>query len=356
MVNTAKCEIIVFGSPNNANYRFKFGGSQMPVVNRCKYLGIYFDRITLLGAHAEHLVASFQNAVSAFFRLGRKLDLADLKTWGMLQSSLLFSVLYGVELLEDLDISSSLSLTYRKALRSFLGLPNKVSNDVLDLIFPDFSFPLFILKRKHGFLRRMVEPCSTLAPVFFLEDRLDGLSAGRGFSATLWELLRSADLEELIWSVDRDLANFGFDQEQDRISDSKWVKMAGSRSTRLLSVTFGERHLWREFLVFAAQHGRACLRIVMVTWTGCIEISTIGTSSRKCPFCNCALDSRHFLLCGKPAAFQLNLTTLARHTQWSALMRTTLDTYFRFLFRYRPSVLSADEARLFSWEEQNDPS
>jgi hypothetical protein len=100
-VNTAKCEIIAFGSPNNANYRFKFGGSLMPVVNRCKYLGIYFDRVTLLGAQADHLVASFQNAVSAFFRLGRKLNLADLKTWGMLQSSLLFSVLYGVELLED---------------------------------------------------------------------------------------------------------------------------------------------------------------------------------------------------------------------------------------------------------------
>jgi hypothetical protein len=202
----------------------------------------------------------------------------------------------------------------------------------------------------------MVEPCATLAPVFFVEDRLGGLSSGRGFSAMMWELLRAVDLEELIWTVDRDLANFGFAREQGRISDSKWEKMAGSRSTRLLAVTFGVRHLWHAFLGFAAQQSRACLRVVMVTWTGCIEISTVGSSSRKCPFCNHALDSRHFLLCGKPAAFQLNLTTLACHKQWSALIRVTLDTYFRFLFRYRPSVLSEDEASLLSWEGHNDPT
>ncbi len=84
---------------------------------------------------------------------------------------------------------------YRKALWSFIGLiPNRVSNNVLDLLFPDFSFLDLFLKRKHGFLCRMTSPSATLTPAFFLEDRTTkSFPAGFGFSAALRQELGKAD-------------------------------------------------------------------------------------------------------------------------------------------------------------------
>ncbi len=262
-VNTGKCEIVAFGAPLNAQFSFKFGDSPIPVVRRCKYLGVYFDQMSLLGAHAEHLNTGFQNAVGAFFRLGRKLNLSELPTWRLLQNSLLFSVLYGLELLESSELLVQLETHYRKGLRSFIGLPNRVSNNVLDLIFPDFSFLDLFLKKKHGFLRRMSCPSATLASAFFLEDRVESFPAGFGFSTTLRQELKKVDLEELIWDTDKNLALFALSSKQDQVTNRKWVEMAGGRSTRFLTVIFGDRALWHEFQRFAANVNRASLRAVL---------------------------------------------------------------------------------------------
>jgi hypothetical protein len=272
----------------------------------------------------------------------------------MLQTSLLFSVLYGVELLDNFDISERLAMHYRKALRSFIGLPNRVSNNVLDLLFPDFSFEIFFLKRKHGFLRRMANPCNTLAPVFFMEDRGNSFPAGRGFSAELHFQLGKAGLEELIWSTEQDLAGFAFTSKQQQISDSKWVAMTGAKSTRFLAIVFGERSLWHEFLKVAGKKSRACLRICLVTWTGSIEASSSRQARRSCPFCAGVLDTRHFFLCGRGPVCQLELVTIAREKNWPSLLRVTLDIYFRYLFRLRPSVLSEDEEALTHWDEATE--
>jgi hypothetical protein len=349
-VNTAKCEIVAFGAPLSTQFKFRFGVDLIPVVRQCKYLGIYFHQVSLLGAHAEHLVTGFHNATGAFFRLGRKLRLSELPTWRVLQTSLLFSVLYGIELLDESDILDRLATLFRKALRSFIGLPNQVSNNVLDLLFPQFSFNLFFLKRKHGFMRRMANPSSTLAPVFFLEDRVSSFPAGRGFSASLHSQLGRAGLGELIWTTDKNLAEFAFSSKQEQISDQKWTSMAGSKSTRFLVVVFGERSLWHEFLTYAGQKTRACLRICLVTWTGSVEVSSSRQARRSCPFCNDVLDTRHFFLCGQGPAYQLELVVMARERTWSRLLRATLDVYFRYLFRFRPSILTEDEEFLANWD------
>ncbi len=68
-VNTSKCEIVAFGAPLNSVFTFKFGNDTIPVVRCCKYLGVYFDQGSFLGVHADSLVARFQNALGAFFRL-----------------------------------------------------------------------------------------------------------------------------------------------------------------------------------------------------------------------------------------------------------------------------------------------
>ncbi len=353
-VNTSKCEIVAFGAPLSSQFSFRYGTELVPVVRQCKYLGIYFHQVSLLGAHAEHLVTGFQNAVGAFFRLGRELRLADLSTWKMLQTSLLFSVLYGVELLDNFDISDKLATHYRKALRSFIGLPNRVSNNVLDLLFPDFTFLVFFLKRKHAFLRRMASPCNTLAPVFFLEDRVASFPASRGFSAALHCQLEKIGLGELIWSIEKDLAEFALTSKQHQISDLKWAALAGAKATHFLAVVFGERSLWHEFLTYAGGRTRACLRICLVTWTGSIEVSSARQARRGCPFCSKVLDTRHFFICEQGTAYQLELVAMARERKWPRLLRTTLDVYFRFLFRFRPSVLTDDEEFLTRWDEETE--
>jgi hypothetical protein len=350
-VNTGKCEIVVFGCTRDSTYRFRFRGQLIPVVQQCKYLGVFLDRNAYLKAHTEHLRTKFQNAVGTFFRLGRYLALSELKTWGTLQNSLLFSTLYGVELTKSEDFVAELAGMFRKGLRSFIGVPNRVSNDLLDLIFPDFSFDLFFLKRKHGYLRRMTQTCETLAAGFFLEDRVVSFPAGRGFSHDLQNALRRVNLEELTWSDDKALVNFAFKEWQKSSNAAKWVRLVGAKSTRFLGVVFGEWELWHEFISFAAQRSLPCLRVCLLSWSGSTAISSGSAGVKKCPFCTEHLDTRHYFTCGKPPASQLEVITTARHKDWDALLRTTTQVYFRFLFQFRPSVLSADEGLLLEWTE-----
>jgi hypothetical protein len=287
-------------------------------------------------------VARFQNALGAFFRLGRKLKLSELSTWAVLQTSLLFSVLYGIELL-DVDISDRVAPCYRRAIRAFIGLPNRVSNEVIDLLFPVFSFEMFFVKRKHGFLCRASLRCEMLAAAFFLEDRVNSFPSGNGFSASLQQHLKRMNVEELSWTVETGLANFGFSARQDQLSDAKWVKLAGARSTRFVAVIFGDRQTWHDFLSAAEDRSRACLRACLFTWTGSIGASVGLKPGGKYPFCPQPLDSRRYMLCGHPIGYQLELVTKARQKEWPALLQTTLGVYFRFLFFLRPSVLSEDE-------------
>jgi hypothetical protein len=222
------------------------------------------------------------------------------------------------------------------------------------LVFPDFSFLDLFLKKKHGFLRRMSCPSTTLASAFFLEDRVECFPAGVGFSATLRLELKKVGLEELIWDTDKNLATFALSSKQDQVIKRKWAEMAGARSTRFLSVVFGDGTLWHEFQSFAASINRASLRVCLLTWTGSIEVSSTRQTRRRCPFCSQVLDTRHYFLCGRGAAHQLELVSLARNHKWSLLLRITFDIYFRFLFGLRPSILTDDEAFLVDWDNTTE--
>jgi hypothetical protein len=84
----------------------------------------------------------------------------------------------------------------------------------------------------------------------------------------------------------------------------------------------------------------------LIVWTGSTEVSIVQHVSRKCPFCHQHLDSRHYFLCGNQTAYQLSIVAMAREKQWEALLKISVDTYFRYLFRLRPSILSEDEGLL----------
>jgi hypothetical protein len=64
---------------------------------------------------------------------------------------------------------SLFEVRYKKGLSSFLGVPTRVSND---LLFPDFGFDFFVASRELGFLWQQVQHSDTLAAVILLKDRV----------------------------------------------------------------------------------------------------------------------------------------------------------------------------------------
>ncbi len=182
-VNVSKCEIVCFGTDDS--FRFSFLREPIPTRSSCKYLGVNFGYRSGIDEHLSLLVSRFPASVTVFFQLMKKLGVSNLQLLYRLNVSLLLSTLYGVEFAKELKVAASLSTCFRKGLRSFIGVPPRVSNDLLFILFPGFSFESFILRRKWGFLRRTMNPCDTLASVFFLSDRAEDFPLGRGFSADL---------------------------------------------------------------------------------------------------------------------------------------------------------------------------
>jgi hypothetical protein len=225
-VNVNKCEIVRFGKEGGAESGFKFKGQVVPENRKCKYLGILFDQEDVLQAHENALVVKFQNALGGFFKLARHMRLSELPVWSMLQDSLLFSILYGSEFVDGHRLAEKLDPLYRKALRAYIGLPNQVSNNVLSLLFPRFSFKTLFLKKKCSYLQRMTLPSPTLASVFFVEDRTEGFPKNQGFSADLKTELATIGVEELAWNSDKGLTTHALAAYQLSQRDKGWTSMS----------------------------------------------------------------------------------------------------------------------------------
>ncbi len=353
-VNVGKCEIVPFGCPENCQFQFRFCGQSVPVVRKCKYLGVTFGQNDALESHAAALVAKFRNAVGVFFKLARHLHLSDLRTWRVLQDSLLFSVLYGSEFVNSPKLAEQVELAYRNAVRSYIGVPTQVSNHVLSLLFPGFSVLQLLLKKKCGYLQRMWQSCPTLAPVFFVEDRVTDFPRDFGFSSDLKNELAEAGLLELTWATEKDLVSHALATFQDKMKSRWWSGMVTAASTRFLCITFGELDCWVDFVRAAAARDLATLRIVLLTWTGSVGLAATKQKVRVCPLCSKRLDAKHGLLCGQGPGYQLELTSRVRSRDWDYTLRRTACAYFRLLTRLRPTPLSPDEAAI--WEFSSDLS
>ncbi len=343
-VNVSKCEIVCFGFSGKC--RFSFLGENVPVHDNCKYLGILFSRETGIKAHLSSLPAKFASSVVPFFALMRRLQVSNLVLLARLKTSLLLSCLYGVEFAVDRNLPEVLSASFRKGLRSYIGVPNRVSNDLLFLLFPGFSFGNFILSRKLGFLRRSLRPSDTLAAVWFLEDRLVDFPSGVGFSSDLRDLLSYFGLPELVNCDEKSTVNWALREAHETEVLLAWERMRVAKSTSFLCTVFPDPVVFFQAATAASSINLAMLRIFLVMWTGSVFIHLFGAHQRSCPICREPLISKHFFGCDFDVCRHLQLIVWARNGLFSDLIRFTSASYFSFLARVKPTVLSEEEALL----------
>jgi hypothetical protein len=265
-----------------------------------------------------------------------------------LKTSLLLSCLYGIEFAVDKDLPAQLSVSFRKGFRSYLGVPNRVSNDLLFLLFPGFSFENFILGRKLGFLRRSLRPSDTLAAVWFLEDRLVDFPLGVGFSSDLRTLLAHFGLPELINCDEKSMVNRALQESHEKDVLLAWERMRVAKSTSFLCTVFPNPHTFFQAAVAASSVNLATLRIFLVMWTGSVYIHLFRSHQRFCPFCNESLVSNHFFGCAFDECQHLQLIVWARHGLFPELIRFTAASYFSFFWLGR-NLLFFQKRRPCSW-------
>jgi hypothetical protein len=344
-VNVSKCEVVCFGTKDRC--RFSFLGEQLPVRDSCKYLGISFSKEAGIAAHLDAFPVKFAASVTLFFSLLRRLQVSNLQLVARLKVSLLLSTLYGVEFVRRKDLAEQLDLSFRKGFRSFLGVPPRVSNDVLFLLFPSFSFSSFILSRKLGFLRRSLGPSDTLAAVWFLEDRLADFPSGVGFSSELKALLDAFGLPELINCDEKSVVNRALQESHEKDVLLAWERMKVAKSTSFLCSVFADGVGFFQAARAASSVNLATLRIFLLMWTGSVYIHLFGAHQRFCQFCGRALDTRHFFSCSLDVCQHLQLVVWARNGKFPELIQFTSEAYFQFVFRVKPVVLTEEESLLW---------
>jgi hypothetical protein len=341
-VNVSKSEVVIFGcAPGKCKFRFL--GALLPMRVSCKYLGVSFGSSTGLLEHLNSFPLRFSSATVAFFQLLRRLKASNLQLISRLQVSLLFSSLYGIEFVTDKHLGENLAVVFRKGLRSFLGVPSRVSNDFLLMLFPDLSFDFFIAKRKLGFLRRTLNPSETYAAIFFLLDRAEDFPKGVGFSSDLLAFLGHLGLPELIYADDKATVHRALAVAQEQELILAWERMRTAKSTAFLCTVFSSPAVLFEALLAASAINLSTLRVFILMWTGSAAIHLFGEHVRTCRLCSCPLDSRHFFGCDFDVCRHLQYIVLVRNGRYLDLIRLTCQAYFVFLFRFKPIVLQEEE-------------
>ncbi len=344
-VNVSKCEVVVFGD-HRENFSFRFLSEALPVRSSCKYLGVSFGESSGIDLHLKSLSSRFSTSVTVFFQLMNKLQVGNLKLLSRLTTSLLLSSLYGIEFAIEPTLASDLSVHFRRGLRSFVGVPSRVSNDFLSMMFPSLSFDLFLAKRKLGFLRRMTGPSDTLASVFFLVDRIDDFPRGFGFSSDLLSFLATLGLPELAYCSDKSDISRALGEELEKSQLLAWERMRAAKSTSFLCSVFSCPQELYKSLLFASSLNKATLRIFLLMWSGSVAISIFGAHSRVCHLCQQPLTSQHFFGCDFDICGHLSLIVAVRNDNLVEVLRTTVQAYFNYYLRCKPAILSEDEGLL----------
>jgi hypothetical protein len=168
-VNVGKCEVVVFGNKSQPLV-FRYNREVIPVRSSCKYLGVWLNGDLSGRALAEAIMHKFLAGVPVFFSLCRRLRLARLYLVHRLASSLVFSLLYGCEVLRNTDLVTKCEAAWWRGVRSFYGLPNGVSLVFLRLFFPRVSISNVILRSKFNLLFRGTSRLDTLFPEAVVVD------------------------------------------------------------------------------------------------------------------------------------------------------------------------------------------
>ncbi len=321
-------------------------GEALPVRTSCKYLGVSFSAISGIDLHLGALPARFASSVTVFFQLMHRLQVSNLKLMSRLTTSLLLSTLYGVEFVTDPGLASALSVHFRRGLRSFFGVPSRVSNDFLFMLFPALSFDLFLAKRKLGFLRRMAGPSDTLASAVFLVDRVDDFPRGFGFSLDLLAFLTSVGVPELTYCCDKGDIARTLAVELEKSQLLAWERMRAAKSTSFLCTVFSCPKELYNCLMVASSLNKAAIRIFLLMWSGSVAINIFGSHVRICPLCKQPLTSQHFFGCSFNTCDHLSLIVAVRNEHFAEVIRFTINAYFTFYLQCIPLILSEDEALL----------
>jgi hypothetical protein len=219
------------------------------------------------------------------------------------------------------------------------------------MLFPGFSFELFFVKRKVGFLRRMLNPSDTLAAVMFLVDRESDFPQNRGFSAELLSLLSSLGIPELAYACEKGEVALALAHEHEKESLIAWDRMRKAKSTAFLCTVFSCPRDLFQCLLYASSINLTALRIFLLMWSGAANLHFLGVHERSCRICSLPLSTQHGFGCEFGVCEHLRMIVAVRNGKYDDVVRATIEAFFNLFFRLRPCILSEEEQLLLETEE-----
>jgi hypothetical protein len=180
----------------------------------------------------------------------------------------------------------------------------------------------------------------------FLGDRADDFPLGRGFSYELSVLLREFGLPELINCEDKVVVSRALDEDFAKEAVLCWERLKSAKSTSFMCSIFSNPFIFYQAALVASSINLSALRIFILMWTGSVSIHLFGSHERICRWCDSQLDTRHYFGCHFDTCQYLQLIVLARAPDALEIVRLTLRSYFTFLWRAKPTIISEEEASL----------
>jgi hypothetical protein len=346
VVNVSNCEVVVFGR-GPVSFKFKFNKEYVPVRASCKYLGVWLDQTLNGRALSESIRHKFKAGVPVLFSLCRRLQLSRLDLVYRLANSLLFSLLYGVEFLLNLNVMRECERAWWAGVRSFYGLPNGVSGAFLQLLFPRFSLTARASEAKFRLLLRGTRTVDTLLPEAILCDRVVLFREHRrGFTQGLKEWAEQLGLSSILFDCDLAKVKEAHQAMRDIALDEAWSRFSEMPSTSYAASIFESRSAVFQVLHEASTFSRLGVRAAMLAMSGSLAMSYTGL--KVCTSCGVRFDFVHFLSCpalGSPLS--PTLTSCVENKDWAEAANLILFRFQVFLHYVKGGNLSADETELF---------
>jgi hypothetical protein len=261
---------------------------------------------------------------------------------------LLFSLLYGAEFLDRMDVIQRCETVWWSGIRKFYGLPNGVSNVTLFLIFPRFSLVHKVLLGKISLVLRGLRKLNTLLPEALIFDRGYLFERHRvGFNQSVKDWGTQLGIDDLFMVTEQMTASEKLRAVRERSLDSSWEAFVRMPSTSLVASMLGEREGLFLAANEASKFSRLGLRAFLLSITGSLAQSYLRT--RSCTMCGRGFDFQHFLTCPLlgvdlgPA-----LVESAAERDWKRFALITLGRFQTFIHYYKGGSIEQDESELFS--------
>ncbi len=345
-VNVSKCEVVVFGR-NSQPLSFKYKRQMIPVRRSCKYLGVWLDGDMSGRALASAITEKFVAAVPVFFSLCRRLRLARLDLVYRLANALVFSLLYGCEFLQNMEIVYRCEKAWWSGVRGFYGLPNGVSALSLKLLFPRVALMNRVLLAKMGLLFRGSLPLDTIFPEALVCDRAELMAVHRkGFSQSLREWCQFLKADSVFEAGSLAEARGLLSTLNTERQNSEWVQFSAMTSTAYAASLFASPFALTSTLVAASHFGTLGVRATLLSLTGSLTVSY--STSRFC-LCGTKFSFEHFLSCTVLGPDRLPSLKLAIECKdWREAALIILSRFCTFLHALRGGNLREEENELFS--------